>query len=99
MMENRSFDHMFGFLAGPGYPIDGLTGTEAVPDSQGQMVTVSRDAAISGELSPDPGHHFPDVNMQIFSDFMGPQPGVLPMQGFVKAYELHTHDRNKSHRI
>ena len=99
MMENRSFDHMFGYLAGPGYAIDGLTGTESNPDSQGQSVVVSKDAAISGELTPDPGHHFPDVNFQIFSDFMGPQPGVPLMQGFVKAYELHTHDRNKSHRI
>ncbi len=99
MMENRSFDHMFGFMQGPGYAIDGLTGNEAVPDSQGQSVTVSRDADISGDLSPDPGHHFPDVNFQIFSDFMGPKPGVPLMQGFVKAYEQHTHDRNKSHRI
>ncbi|MGI8743114.1 MAG: alkaline phosphatase family protein [Bryobacteraceae bacterium] len=102
MMENRSFDHMFGFLAGPGYPIDGLTGNESNPDSQGQNVTVSRDAAISGELTPDPGHHFPDVNFQLFSNFLGPQPAVpaVPMmQGFVKAYEQHTHDRNKSHRI
>ncbi len=98
MMENRSFDHMFGFLAGPGYPIDGLTGNETVPDSQGELVKVSNDASIAGELTPDPGHHFPDVNMQIFGNFDGTQNGPL-MQGFVKAYELHTHDRKKSHRI
>jgi len=24
MMENRSFDHMFGFMMSPDYPIDGL---------------------------------------------------------------------------
>jgi len=28
LMENRSFDHMFGFLKSANYQIDGLTGTE-----------------------------------------------------------------------
>jgi phospholipase C len=122
MMENRSFDHMFGFMMSPDYKIDGLTGNETNPDSQGVPVKVSDDAAISGGFTPDPGHHFPDVTMQIFSDFQtGPEsvqcgacPAAVnmqvfgnfdgvqsgaPMQGFVKAYELHTHDRLKSHAI
>src|SRR5437764_116479 len=98
MMENRSFEHTFGCLASPGYAIDGLKGNETVPDSQGELVKVTNDATIAGELTPDPGHHFPDVNMQIFGNFQGTQTGPL-MQGFVKAYELHTHDVKKSHRI
>lgn len=98
MMENRSFDHMFGFLQSPTYKIDGLTGTELNPDSRGTAVQVTRDAAVSGELTPDPGHHFPDVNYQIFGNYQGTPSGPL-MQGFVKAYELHTHDLQKSHRI
>ena len=35
MMENRSFDHMFGFLKSEQYPIEGLTGTESNPDVNG----------------------------------------------------------------
>ena len=38
MMENRSFDHMLGFMASPSYPVDGLTGNETNPDSQGVPV-------------------------------------------------------------
>lgn len=127
MMENRSFDHMFGYMRAPDYQIDGLTGEETNPDSQGELVKVSDDAPISGgytfgPLLADPGHHFPDVTMQIFSDFQTAeepaQCGACPaavnmqvfgnfdavkrgplMQGFVKAYEMHTHDRMKSHAI
>jgi phospholipase C len=47
MLENRSFDHMLGFLyAGSGnlspagQPYDGLTGTESNPASSGPPVTV-----------------------------------------------------------
>ena len=74
MMENRSFDHMFGFMQSPDYKIDGLTGNETNPDSQGEPVKVTDDAPISGgytfgPLLADPGHHFPDVTMQIFSNF------------------------------
>jgi phospholipase C len=28
MLENRSFDHMLGFLSAPDYQIGGLTGTK-----------------------------------------------------------------------
>ena len=47
MLENRSFDHMLGFLytgAGnvspSGQPFDGLRGTESNPGASGQPVTV-----------------------------------------------------------
>jgi phospholipase C len=29
MMENRSFDHMLGFLRATNYPIEGLSGNES----------------------------------------------------------------------
>ncbi len=99
MMENRSFDHMFGWMASPDYPIDGLTGSEANPDSSEVEVPVSADADYSGDLTPDPGHHFPDVNMQIFSNWEGANDGGPLMQGFVRSYEKHTHDKDKAHRI
>ena len=44
MMENRSFDHMVGFLKSPSWPIDGLDGTETNPDSQGVPVRSPPDA-------------------------------------------------------
>ncbi|MCC6521370.1 MAG: alkaline phosphatase family protein [Polyangiaceae bacterium] len=45
MMENRSFDHLFGMLArDPEYPardlVDGLTGMEACPDDDGNPIYV-----------------------------------------------------------
>src|SRR5450755_4080125 len=84
MLENRSFDHMFGFLKSPQYSIDGLDGTESNPDAAGAPVTVSKDARFSGDFTPDPGHHFPDVNTQIFENVDG--TGTPTMKGFVKAY-------------
>ena len=39
MMENRSFDHMLGGLNGVG-GIDGLSGTETNPDTNGNLVKV-----------------------------------------------------------
>jgi hypothetical protein len=47
MLENRSSDHMPGFLypgstSPSGQPFDGLTGTESNPGSDGKPVTVSR---------------------------------------------------------
>ena len=59
---------------------------------------MSSDASYTGDLTPDPGHHFPDVNMQIFGNFEGTGTGPF-MQGFVKAYEAHTHDPDKAGRV
>ena len=46
MMENRSFDHMFGRMMSSGYPIDELTGSESNPDSAEQETPVSFDAKL-----------------------------------------------------
>jgi phospholipase C len=34
MMENRSFDYMFGFLKSNSWPIDGLNGNETNPTAR-----------------------------------------------------------------
>ncbi len=57
MMENRSFDHLFGALAtDPSYPgakvVDGLTGTETNLDSAGLPVTVNLAPAEISKLDP-----------------------------------------------
>lgn len=97
MMENRSFDHMLGFLRSPDWPIDGLTGAETNPDINGTPVRVTPDARYSGDLTPDPGHDFISVNEQIFSNSTA--TGAPNMQGFVKAYQGKTKNVQKSHNI
>ena len=39
MMENRSFDHMFGLMMGPDWQIDGLMGTESNSNNEGKSFT------------------------------------------------------------
>lgn len=87
MMENRSFDHILGFMKGPGYAIEGLDGNETNEDSTGEPVSVSQDASPSGDLTPDPNHDFRSVNVQIFGDTAGPSAGPPAMSGFVRNYE------------
>jgi len=99
MMENRSFDHFFGFLNSRSYPINGLSGDESNPDADGNPVRVSRDARISGDLLPDPGHDFLDVNEQIFGNRAGIQDSTPLMTGFIKNYQSHTGSAQKAKRI
>jgi phospholipase C len=92
MLENRSFDHMLGFLKAPNYPIEGLTGNETNPAADGgPVVGVSQNAQTLGDLNPDPGHDFVNVNIQIFGNAAGAPGGAL-MQGFVKDYALVSND-------
>lgn len=99
MMENRSFDHMLGALMQKYPKINGLTGNESNPDSNGAIVKVQKAAEFQGQLDPDPDHHFPGVDLQIF----GGQPlgpgRVANMQGFVKDYFSQTKDVKRSHNI
>jgi phospholipase C len=83
MMENRSFDHMLGGLDHPG--IDGLKGDESNPDTNGDETPARPNATYQGQLDPDPDHHFPGVDLQIFNGDRS--PGRQPtMKGFVKSY-------------
>jgi len=88
MMENRSFDHLLGSLHAQNQAIDGLVGNEENPDSTGVPVTVAPNAAYQSQLDPDPDHHFPAVDLQIFGGVTTAQnPNrQANMQGFVKSY-------------
>ncbi len=101
MMENRSFDHMLGALHATNPAIDGLTGHETNPDSTGVPVTVSPTAEYQSQLDPDPDHHFPAVDLQIFGGVTTAQdPNRQPtMQGFAKSYFNQQHNLNHSHLI
>ena len=92
MMENRSFDHMMGWLQEPGYDIDGLTGGEWNPLDPSEPPGPSNRAAVTPDaqdVTPhDPGHEFSDVNVQLFANPGGPPPpsGVEENKGFVLSY-------------
>jgi phospholipase C len=86
MLENRSFDHMLGFLKRGNPAINGLVGNEKNPpaiDSRPD-VQVSDVAGDVQDLDPDPGHDFEDVTRQIFGSLDSTQPPT--MDGFVQDY-------------
>ena len=99
MMENRSFDHMLGFVRSEDYPIDGLAGNEANRDEDGEPSKVNDGARYSGDLRVDPGHSFGHVKLQIYGT-NAVQPGQQPdMSGFVKSYQRVTGSPAKAKRI
>jgi phospholipase C len=98
MMENRSFDHMLGALKAVDPRIDGLSGTEFNLDTSGAPAPVKAQAAFQGQLDPDPDHHFPGVDLQIFDGNMAPGR-VATMGGFVKSYFGERRDVKHSRQI
>jgi phospholipase C len=99
MLENRSFDHMLGWLQTPQYQIDGLDGTQSNLDSTGEPVRVTKDADYSGDYDPDVAHDFLDVSEQIFGTQNPPAGAVPTMSGFVKNYGAVSESVPKSHHV
>jgi phospholipase C len=66
MMENRSFDHMLGYMKQQVAGIDGLNGNESNPDTAAppKDVAVQPAAAAQAELNPDPDHSWAGTNMR-----------------------------------
>src|ERR1700722_18231136 len=99
MLENRSFDHMLGWLQSRQYRIDGVDGTQSNADANGTQVPVTKDANFSGDYDPDVAHDFLDQNEQIFGTKDVP-PGAQPtMSGFVRNYGDVSGDLKKSHHV
>jgi len=98
MMENRSFDHMLGSLTAVDPRIDGVTDQLRNPDTRGALVKPQPLAAFQGQLDPDPDHHFPAVDLQIFGGDTSPSR-VANMQGFVKSYFNQQRDVGHSQKI
>jgi phospholipase C len=98
MMENRSFDHMLGSLAAVDPRIDGVTNNLNNPDTTGALIQPSPQADFQGQLDPDPDHHFPAVDIQIFGGDTSPcrKPN---MQGFIKSYFNQQRDVRHSQKI
>jgi phospholipase C len=82
MLENRSFDHMLGWPAVQGgeVPVDpGNSATGMAP----VFAWTTPDAY---RTSPDPGHEFADVTLQLYGR-PDPPPGAVPTNdGFVVSY-------------
>lgn len=98
MMENRSFDHMLGSLKAVNAQIDGVPNGWNNLDNKGAAVVPQPLADFQGQLDPDPNHHFPAVDFQIFSGNTN-NPRQPNMQGFVKSYYNQRRDTNHSHMI
>jgi phospholipase C len=91
MLENRSFDHMVGYMRSTTYPIDGVTGSEFnYPDPLTQTqprVFVSDDAPYVPDLDPSPGHDFANVAAQLYGSYPPPiRRSVGTNVGFVADY-------------
>lgn len=97
VMENRSFDHVLGWLKSTRPDIDGLTGKESnkvsLSDPNSREVFVSDDALF---IDWDPGHSFQAIREQIFgsNETDGKQP---LMNGF--AQQAESMEENKSRTV
>jgi phospholipase C len=98
MMENRSFDHMLGSLKADDPRIDGIDGTFRNLDTTGEPVKQQPLAEFQSQLDPDPDHHFPAVDLQIFGGDTSPDR-TANMQGFVKSYFNQRGDVSHSQKI
>lgn len=98
MMENRSFDHMLGSLKAVDPRIDGITDEMGNPDTTGALVKPQLLAGFQGQLDPDPDHHFPAVDLQIFGGDTS-AGRVASMRGFVKSYFNQRRDTAHSQKI
>jgi len=98
MMENRSFDHMLGALKAQDARIDGITPDLSNPDTTGAQVKVQPLAEFQSQLDPDPDHHFPGVDLQIFGGDTSARR-VADMSGFVKSYFSQQKDVKHSQKI
>ena len=109
MLENRSFDHMLGFLypgnvTPSGQPFEGLTGTESNPGSNGQPVTVFKIEPTTPNAyympGADPGEGYMATNDQLYGNDNGPASSgqAATCQGFIAdyAYTLGWQSKEKS---
>jgi phospholipase C len=90
MLENRSFDHMVGFMQSAAYNINGIDSnnppTNPMSPTDPTLVPATPDAP--DRLPFDAGHSVPDTNLQLYFNVGGPPlpPGRQSNQGFVYSY-------------
>lgn len=114
MLENRSFDHLLGFLYEANDPqlkgqsFEGLSGSESNPGSNGTAVPVSRIQSDTPNAyflpGADPGEGYAATNSQLFGSTTAPAQAPAPGEsnlGFVDnfAYTLDWESRKPSWTI
>lgn len=90
MMENRSFDHLFGYRSG----VKGLHGDEynvldpsQPKSSSNPAFSVNNRAPFAVLAGRGPGHSINDTNFQLCNSKRGPGPGIpATNNGFVRNY-------------
>jgi phospholipase C len=109
MLENRSFDHLLGYLATANPQVVGLKGNEYsnYPDPLTKLqppVAVSATAAFS--IAFDPPHEFAEVQEQLYGTVpasAGSRPNLAPMSGFLAAgntaADANTATKNQGYRV
>lgn len=111
MLENRSFDHMFGFSNAPAsQTIENLVGKNlsnlidpSKPESSANpKIPAAKNAPFAVHDKEGPSHSFNGTNVQLCNDRSGPSPqSPVRNNGFVRNYRDHllqgTHnvDKNK----
>lgn len=83
MMENRSFDHLLGFLDHPDPGFESAAGALCPIDPAARrsaLVPATADATAA--LGVDPGHSYEAVRRQIY----GNTPALPRMRGFIQSY-------------
>ena len=90
MLENRSFDHLLGFLYPRSADFDGLDGTEFNRDLGGTAVSVypitpEKENAYYYPLA-NPAEGFKATNEQLFSSASAPADGKAANDGFVTSF-------------
>lgn len=88
VLENRSFDHMLGWMKQSINPsINGVTGRECNPVSNNSTdkICFSDDAEF---VDPDPGHSFEDVARQVFGSASFPSMSGFAEQAFSMSENL-----------
>jgi phospholipase C len=88
MLENRSFDHMVGYMQSATYQIDGIDGANPPtnPKSPQDSTPVAATPDAPDVLSSDAGHSVPDTNVQVYFRIEGPPPSGATNKGFVYNY-------------
>src|ERR1700722_6881086 len=85
MLENRSFDHLLGYLYPRSDPFDGLDGTQSNRDPAGNAVSVypitpDKQNAYYYPLA-NPSEGFTATNNQLFSSATAPADGQAANDG------------------
>jgi phospholipase C len=84
VMENRSFDHMLGWMKRLNPQIDGVTGQESNPVSTSDLNSARVFFQNEAEyVDPDPGHSFQAIREQIFGS-VDTSANPAPMNGFAQ---------------